>query len=252
MISILSIFILKRNTAVAIFPYFHFIYIFVIVVLSQFIGSNKSFIVNLGIYIIYFSYYSFIKNRNNFDDYKCNKLTIILSWFSKLLKKYCFFICLIVALLFIYRGNYPKIRILNYNEASNYSFYIARFLIIEKNFFEQFNLNPVVGNFNAEVLIGEKGYYPHSFIFSILTHSGIIGTSLMYFYLLYVIIDYFYSLKKLNNNIILYDKLFIFTLVIWIFIMANISSFFTWYPVWFAFGFGFPFLQERKLSISFK
>lgn len=252
LISILSIFIIKRNKTLIIFSLLYSLFVFNILLLAQFLGSNKSCVVNIGILIIFFTYYYIFyrKKYKHFYLKRNNQKKIVLSWIGNLIKKYSFIIGIIVILLFIYRNNYPRIRILNYNLPPDYNIYIFSRLFIIKNYFlSQFEINPFWGNFDADVIVGVNGYYAHSFILSILSHCGIMGAILIGLYLLLAICDFYNSIKQLNNNKETYKSLFILSLSLWIFLMANISSFFTWYPVWFAFGFCFPFLRKKENGV---
>jgi O-antigen ligase len=99
---------------------------------------------------------------------------------------------------------------------------------------------------NADNIIYKQGTYPHSFILSLFTHCGLIGFSLFLLYFLLAIFEFYKELIKQNNDIIIYHKLFIFSLTIIVFLMANLSSFLVWYPAWFTFGFCFPILKIQS------
>ena len=56
----------------------------------------------------------------------------------------------------------------------------SRFTLL-LTFFDQFNVDPILGNFRADQYIGlEEGSYVHSIIFSLLTHTGVIGFMMVF------------------------------------------------------------------------
>ncbi|MDA9826541.1 hypothetical protein N9B92_03930, partial [Porticoccaceae bacterium] len=97
-------------------------------------------------------------------------------------------------------------------------------------FFEQFNVQPVLGNFRADEMIGlSEGNYIHSIMLSLLTHTGVIGFLLVSAVIL--IIGYAYS-RELNEVDVLSLKL-----ALGICALGTLYAFFTWPPFWFFLGF---------------
>ena len=108
---------------------------------------------------------------------------------------------------------------------------------ILKYFPRQFNLSPLFGIWSPERIAGPgEGFYMHSMILSVITHTGILGTALFLFFILQIFYPRIYYLKKDLNNINSIMILQFFG----VFMIANISYFFNFPPFWFLIGFSTP------------
>lgn len=97
-------------------------------------------------------------------------------------------------------------------------------------FFEQYSVDPIFGNFKADQYIGlEEGKYVHSIIFSLLTHTGIIGFMIVFIIATLIFLGRpkkLYSMDRLALN-----------LGIGLLVLGSLFAFFTWPPFWFFLGF---------------
>lgn len=92
---------------------------------------------------------------------------------------------------------------------------------------DQILVNPLFGDLGAEIVTGSRGNYLHS-VFSIQTHTGLIGSLLLSGFLLS-------RVKSLTKVIRYYD--FAVCVVIGVtFTMAVAATFFLWLPFWFVIG----------------
>lgn len=95
-------------------------------------------------------------------------------------------------------------------------------------FSKQFGVSPIFGDMGAEVSAGfSRGEYVHSLPLSALTHTGLIG-SILLFSLIFVAVD---PRRKTNN-----DKFAVFLFGV-VLLCATASAFFTWIPLWFMIGY---------------
>ena len=144
----------------------------------------------------------------------------------------------------------PPIRILHYNLNEEYNPLDDRLTMLRENFSPQLSVNPIMGNMDADNIISGKGTYVHSFILSMMTHIGIVGLILFFLYFFSAVFEYYKSLHYSKNYKSFYLKLFVFLITIFIFLMANIASFFSWNPIWFVLGFSFPAIYYQKNRIK--
>ena len=110
---------------------------------------------------------------------------------------------------------------------------IASRLYIIKEFPKQFMYSPFFGGWYPEIKVGSgSGLYQHSFILSLLTHTGLFGTTifLLSFFELFRK-RFIFCLGHLDN---LNSQLFI--QLIGMFMISNIHFFLVFPPFWFLFG----------------
>lgn len=240
----------KKNYLLDIF---YFSYFIITILLIQFVGSNNGFLGVFGILFISIVYKYFLlkENKNEQKSFvsedkpkTINKC--ILSCFKKLgLISVCLFVILFLFFT-AFRGLMPPIRILHYNLNEEYNPLDDRLTMLRENFSPQLSVNPIMGNMDADNIISGKGTYVHSFILSMMTHIGIIGVILFLLYFFSAVFEYYKSLHYTKNYKSFYLKLFVFLITIFIFLMANIASFFSWNPIWFVLGFCFPAIYYQK------
>ena len=138
--------------------------------------------------------------------------------------------------IYLYGSTEQRINALIKADIDNFSPLMSRFSIL-RYFPSQFTLSPFFGGWNPEIIAGPgKGYYMHSMILSLMTHTGILGTSLFLFGLVQIIYPRIFYLKNdLNDlNSILILQFF------GAFMIANISYFFNFPPFWFLVGILLP------------
>ena len=127
----------------------------------------------------------------------------------------------------------------------NFNPVISRIDII-KNFPIQFMHSPIFGGWYPEIKVSTgEGYYQHSFILSLLTHTGLLGT----FIFLISLIKVFKRRKRffciIKNNL----NSSIDIQFIGVFLISNLHTFFVFPPFWFLFGFiapGYIVTKSRK------
>lgn len=101
-----------------------------------------------------------------------------------------------------------------------------------QHFPAQLAVSPLTGHFAAEIAAGSgQGYYQHSLILSLLTHTGLIG-SILVSLALYAI---FFRAVFVSGPLRTLEILQVF-LMAGILVVGAIATFFTWPPLWFAFG----------------
>lgn len=112
---------------------------------------------------------------------------------------------------------------------------MTRIDIIKESGVPQILYNPLWGDLSVDrIITGEPGWYIHSIV-SVQTHLGIFGSILLFGYIVYGIC----LLRATRNPIV--KSMFLSVLV-----MAFLSSFIIWLPLWFALGAVFSQEWRRK------
>ena len=127
-------------------------------------------------------------------------------------------------------------RVTNYGEGENTSL-VSRNELFRRNFLPHFSYNPIFGHTNVHNLAGHRDSYVHS-LASILTHLGLVG-----FAIFSVILTFLY-LQINSGRRAQFDALFsnqqygLYRLfaILGVLAMCSAAAFFTWMPMWFAFG----------------
>lgn len=97
-------------------------------------------------------------------------------------------------------------------------------------FFEQFAVDPLFGNFSADKYIGlPEGSYVHSFILSVLTHTGVAGFVVFSIALVSIVVSRYGQLTSVD--------ILAFRAAGVLMVLGTLYTFFTWPPVWFFIGF---------------
>ena len=136
----------------------------------------------------------------------------------------------------IFGVDVDTLRIVGYGEGENTSI-VSRNEIFKRNFIPHVAHSPIFGHTQVEHLAGDRTSYVHS-LASIQTHLGLVGFSL---FLLLLFSLYHQVASKQQSE---YDSLFSnqqyglyrILAVISLLAMCSVSQFFTWMPMWFAFG----------------
>jgi hypothetical protein len=244
----------KRKFLLDIFCFSYFI---ITIFLVQFVGSNNGFLGVFGILFIsiVYKFYLLKENKNeqklfvSEDKPKTINKCLLISFKKLGLISVCLFIILFLFFT-AFRSIMPPIRILHYNLNEEYNPLDDRLTMLKENFLPQLSVSPLMGNMDADNIISGKGTYVHSFILSMMTHIGIVGVTLFLLYFFFAMFEYYKSLHYIKDYKSFYLKLFVFLITIFIFLMSNIASFFSWNPIWFALGFCFPAIYYRNNSIK--
>lgn len=218
--------------------------------LSQIIGSNNAFICISGILfagITFYIFTSITKSKQFLDHHRLNYKEI---FFSRLTKKLIFssgitffiIICFFMVVINYYDINIEKLRFFGNDMAS-----ITTRIDALNNFIIHFNNNTMLGNINVDVLKTGEGTYVHSFVLSMLSHMGIIGTIIFFIYLIMATKESIKSYNGfyLNNVFFLYNM----SLFLGIFLIAACAVFINWVPLWFLFGMVFPPIKFKQSKI---
>lgn len=205
---------------------------FVILFLLRFYDQEYSnFNLLLFIFGLVCSIFSMIVGSN-----KEPVLFIFLSLFSLLKHSVKFFLLLVLTGIFLYYSAdfyFDKSFLPRLFQDSNDS--INSRLEIFGDFYDQVSLNIFFGTpLGFEIL---NQIYVHSFFPSIMTATGLLGFFIFLFFMFGLI-----------SRLLCFDNIFI-TLFMILLIMANIASYFDWFPFWFFVGLLFP-LIKAKFRIS--
>ena len=247
----------NKNNNYAINIYYLF-YIIISSVLAQFVGSNNAFVAILGIFFVSIVYKIFIigeLKKHRFIAIKKwfkseIKLSIINSFIRVFVKRILLYTFLIVVFLLAFSRYLPPLRIFGFNKINNYNPLEKRINIVKNNFIEQFSVNPIWGDMNADVLTTGTGTYPHSFFLSIMTHCGVVGCFLFIMYFICALCEFYRQMRREKNYSVFFQNLFLFLILSFIFIMANISTFMSWNPIWFSLGFCFPVVAVKNKALE--
>ena len=105
------------------------------------------------------------------------------------------------------------------------------------DFPNQFRISPIFGGWYPEIKTGiGSGYYQHSLILSILTHTGIFGFILFLVGFLKIILN---RLKIIDKGLSDINNIITFQ-IIGAFLLASFSCFFIFPPFWFLIGISLP------------
>lgn len=225
-----------------------FILAMILVMLSQLLGSNSGMVTVFGFLLLFLIFISMIRLfGHKLNIMKSISLTNLI--LSSIGLRYFFFLPTILFLLLL-----TMLFFLNYLGIQQESLRIFGFgstvssienrLVLFSNFTTHFNYNPLFGNMIVETLTTGEGTYVHS-LFSLLSHVGIFGTTLfiLFLYKLYYLLK---ASSLFDNKMCLYTnrdyilyRMLALTIVV---VFCTFSAFFTWMPLWFAFGlFGLTF-----------
>lgn len=105
-------------------------------------------------------------------------------------------------------------------------------LEILRTFMHQFEVSPIFGHFKAQVVAGYyEGRFIHSLPLSFLTHTGLIGTSLV----CVILFNLLYVRNPWRNGLEFSEKK-LFVLMCVVLVLGSISTFLTWAVFWFFLG----------------
>jgi hypothetical protein len=210
-------------------------------ILSQVIGSNSGVLTTLSSMFITMSMFLVIIQKNWILKNSHFKI-------SKIIKK-----GLIVALSFLFIGLLSIIylgseiitnsRLMGFGGKNQMNSGSSRLENFQKNVVDHISYNPLLGDFNVQFLAGDSGGYIHSFLISIQTHLGIIGLILILIYLVFLVFEMKYANKIMfemhlkKGGFAVYFSYFLILIFIIFFLIANLTTFLHWMPMWFIFGF---------------
>lgn len=200
------------------------------VLASQILGSNASTVMLLAFGIIFCSFAR--SSIFNSTGTQINFYTIYLKPSFYILFVAFIFIFLLVATIFALDLD-NAFKFLNYDEGSLLSTSILNRLALYENFLVTWDVSPIFGSMQSDLLVHMPGKYAHSLPLSLLSHSGIIGF-IMFFYLLFKLSSiYLFQFNLITNKFEIINRFLILTIILF----AFLATFWAWPPVWFAVGF---------------
>ena len=128
------------------------------------------------------------------------------------------------------------LRVTGYGSGENSSV-VSRNDIFVRNFIPHFAYNPVFGHTQVETLAGDRTTYVHS-LASILTHLGLVGFFLFLAMMLFLYKEITTTRQAAFDSLFSNQQYGLYRLfaIISLLAMCSVSQFFTWMPMWFAFG----------------
>ena len=214
---------------------------------SQAFGSNTGFIIIAFLTINYFSIKLIIKNRffqRLFErpmPYEMRFMifskSFVLTTFWQVLFVITFIVIFLIIALGFFFEFFSLFRIFGYGDLTSYDSISSRYQQIA-NFFPQFAIGTIFGNLESDSLTTGSGTYPHSFILSLLTHTGLFGFTLFFLFFL------FYTNRLFNLHNFISDNerkmkiygYYIYTMIFGLLVYSSLATFFTWPPIWFLIG----------------
>jgi len=224
--------------------------------LSQLIGSNSGFAcvaiscVAVVIILVISNKPGLFENR-----LKIGLVAIFLGWIAKRI-----FIAISIVSIFLIAGvavvlhyvsvDANKFRIFGF-DSGHFSSVENRIEMLKSNFVEQWSYNPLFGNTQVDVLTTGPGSYAHSLPLSLLTHLGFIGFFLFFGFLIQVYLEL--TRKRVGSLSMYLDRRFslfrLFFLGV-VIVLATLTTFYSWLPLWFAVGAFGVSLGSKRLEMG--
>lgn len=223
--------------------------------ISQVLGSNNALVCLAGLFfttIIFQSYNTEkIKNKiakKSFFIKNIFKSTLFFLYLKVIIYSFFIFIFIMFLTLYIFDIDINKFRIFSFGGGEVAS--IQSRLELLKNFVIHLDYSPIFGNINVENLTTGVGTYTHSFIASLMTHTGILGFIIFFTWLIIAIKEKIKSKETIGEKRYIENSLMIYSMTVFIgfFLIASVGVFFIrWIPIWFLFGFVFmPIVLKKK------
>lgn len=204
----------KKSSSLLLFLYCT--YSILAAVLSILSLSNSGFVTNIVLMMATLSTLVFLKK---------NKISnIIFSFYGK----YALYaICLLSFLITIFVAMDSRISSIRLFDMSNNSSFISRYNLLKSEFWEQFSVNPILGNMHSDVVVnGVSGQYVHSLL-SLFTHTGVVGAAIFFAIIIMIYAKSIRLIKKHSPVAMIINV----NLSVLIFI-SLLSTFFNWVPLW--------------------
>ncbi len=220
---------------------------------SQLLGSNKGLVVPVGVFFVYLA----VVLAGSSPRQKMRRTSILNILFSGMVFKLLFASLIGLVLVFALGEAFlqalgvetESLRITGFG-TGEVSSIDSRGEIFGNNFYLHFMQSPIFGNTQVELMTTGPGTYVHSTL-SILTHLGLVGFAIFLGVLLSIYLEISHSFRARfssifgNQTFSLFRLLCLFAVIV----MGMFSAFFTWMPLWFAFGlFGNWYHQIRVSS----
>ncbi len=211
--------------------------------LSQLVGSNSGLFASMSFNIIYLAHFLFIWADNRPRDQSDLKINYVI--FDGLGLKISTSAIISVALVTLISIaaiieldiDINSMRFTGYGSGELTSAQ-SRAELFRVEFIEHVSYDPIFGHTKVELKTGgEEGGYIHSLL-SVVTHTGLIGASIFTIFIILVYREI--TVRRKLRFISLYNNrhygLFRILIIASMLVMCLVSAFFTWLPMWFAFG----------------
>lgn len=223
--------------------------------ISQVLGSNNALVCIAGLFFvtIIFQLYNTEKikdtiARKSFFINNIFKSKLFFSYLRVIIYSFFIFIFIILMTLYILDIDINKFRIFSFGGGEVAS--IQSRLELLNNFVVHLDYSPIFGNINVENLTTGTGTYTHSFITSLMTHTGILGFLIFFIWLVVAIKEKIKPKEVIGEKRYIENSLMIYSMTVFIgfFLIASVGVFFIrWIPIWFLFGFVFmPIVLKKK------
>lgn len=218
---------------------------------SQLIGSNMGFLGLLVITVLTIFFHLFYSASGSKFFLVNFKLTIKSIFFSKIilkLGKYIFISLILLSICLLVMMYYSSLdismfRLSGFGEGNTS---IDSRIKMWAYFIENFSFSPLFGHIRVEVITG-TGHYTHSFLGYMLSHLGILGTSIFLIYLYISIKVFFLEFNSFNNIELKALNFYCLIVFIMFFSLGNIATPMYWIVLWFIIGFIFnPILLKLR------
>jgi hypothetical protein len=222
----------------------------VVALTAQLVGSNKGFVVPVGMLLVFFAVVMTTKSLNA----RQRRTSILNILLSSMVLKLTVGALVGLAVIALFGASLMEsvgissdaLRITGFGSGELGSL-DSRNELFSDNFVTHFQFSPFFGNTQVEMLTTGQGTYVHS-ILSVITHLGIFGglvflalMASIYFEISGSYISKFQSMFSNQGY-----GLFRFLSLLAVFVMGAFSAFYTWMPWWFAVGlFGNWYHQRR-------
>lgn len=224
---------------------------FVIAIISMFLsqafGSNTAFVV-IFFLLCNFYLFLFLKNRTKIGYLLSLPLhqRVGFSFFSRSFQSIMYgqvfwvIITIVVLASVLFLFFYEQIslfRIFSFGDFTRYDSITSRYELLA-NFIPQAEYRLIFGHLDSDSLTTGEGTYPHSFVLSLISHTGIMGLFIFLLFLLMFLKTIFKSTEDSSFDIKTkkLKSYFAFSTFSILFLYANAATFFAWVPIWFFFG----------------
>lgn len=160
-------------------------------------------------------------------------------------------VCGLGVLIYLHLGT-EQLRLFGFSDRDIWHSLIGRLQVDRQNFATQFAYSPIFGDMKVDELTTGGGSYAHSLI-SLLSHTGLVGTTLFAAYLAAAYRDFRRAPRggaPFHGNADV--GMLRLILAIMMLVYATIGTFFTWLPLWFSFGLLSPpiVLSQRQRRLA--
>lgn len=230
--------------------------VFLALISSQMIGSNAATANILVIYLITVVI-SIIGFNKKIRSYFLNS-GVSLNFLNKIAKKNIHYSMMTIIVIFFISILALKVSDFDVNTMRAFGFgaggndsLISRFIIFKETAIDQMGYSPIFGNMNVAYLTtGNTGRYLHNFIPNIIAEMGLIGLIIILILILLVFKVVIKNMRMTSLDVQGFQEFivnfWVFFILLFLFIYANIAVSKSWLVIWFFIGFSAPALVVNK------